>query len=176
MKGYILSFCIVLVALLLSTLSFLAHNMEVVHSIPGIALAVIALLRMRYVRNKGLDERRHALAMLCGWVFFFVVLAGPVFVGDYPLYSMAIMLGWGLAIMMACLFHRYRSVAAGAVGVALWLAFVCFAVPVWGDYCEKVRSARENKTEKCKKVEAWLADAGSTLSVVVVGTTSDVQA
>lgn len=153
MKGYILSFCIVLAALLLSTLSFLAHNMEVVHSIPGIALAAIALRRMRYVRNKGLDERRHALAMVCGWVFFFVVLAGPVFVDDYPLYSMAIMLGWGLAIMMACLFHRYRSVAAGAVSVAVWLAFVCFAVPAWQSYCQELRDSRAANTGQSVEVQ-----------------------
>lgn len=84
MKGYILSFFIVLAALMLSTLSFLVHNMDVVHSLPGIVLAVIVLLRMRYVRRKGLDERRHALALVCGWLFFFFILVGPVFVDDYP--------------------------------------------------------------------------------------------
>lgn len=176
MKGYILSFFIVLAALMLSTLSFLVHNMDVVHSLPGIVLAAIVLLRMRYVRRKGLDERRHALALVCGWLFFFFILVGPVFVDDYPLYSMSIVLGWGLAIAMACLYHRYSSVAVGAASVVVWLAFIFLTIPTWGEYCEKVRSAREHKTEKCRKVEARSADAGSTLSVVTVGTTSDVQA
>ena len=175
MKGYILSFFIVLAALMLSTLSFLVHNMDVVHSLPGIVLAVIVLLRMRYVRRKGLDERRHALALVCGWLFFFFILVGPVFVDDYPLYSMSIVLGWGLAIAMACLYHRYSSVAVGAASVVVWLAFIFLTIPTWGEYCEKVRSAREHKTEKCRKVEARSADAGSTLSVAVgSGTTSDV--
>ena len=89
---------------------------------------------------------------------------------------MSIVLGWGLAIAMACLYHRYRSVAVGAAGVVVWLAFIFLTIPTWGEYCEKVRSAREHKTEKCRKVEARSADAGSTLSVVTVGTTSDVQA
>lgn len=176
MKGYILSFFMMLAALMLSTLSFLVHNVDVVYSLPGIVLAAIVLLRMRYVRRKGLDERRHALALVCGWLFFFFILIGPVYVDDYPVYSMSIVLGWGLAIAMACLYHRYRSVAVGAAGVVVWLAFIFLTIPTWGEYCEKVRSAREHKTEKCRKVEARSADAGSTLSVVTVGTTSDVQA
>ena len=169
MKGYILSFFMMLAALMLSTLSFLVHNVDVIYSLPGIVLAAIVLLRMRY-------ERRHALALVCGWLFFFFILMGPVYVDDYPVYSMSIVLGWGLAIAMACLYHRYRSVAVGAAGVVVWLAFIFLTIPTWGEYCEKVRSAREHKTEKCKKVEARSAAAGSTLSVVTVGTTSDVQA
>lgn len=175
MKGYILSFCMMLAVLMLSTLSFLVHNMDVVYSLPGIVLAAIVLLRMRYVRRKGLDERRHALALVCGWLFFFFILIGPVYVDDYPVYSMSIVLGWGLAIAMACLYHRYSSVAVGAAGVVVWLAFIFLTIPTWGEYCEKVRSTREHKTEKCKTVEVRSADAGRTLAVAVGGgTTSDV--
>lgn len=95
MKGYIISFCMVLAALLLSTLSFLVNNSTymTIHSLPGIALAAIVLWRLHQVSRKGLDERRHALAMMCGWLFFFVVLTGPLLVDGYPAYSTAIVLG-----------------------------------------------------------------------------------
>ncbi len=153
MKGYILSFCMVLAALMLSTLSFLVHNMDVVYSLPGIVLAAIVLLRMRYVRRKGLDERRHALALVCGWLFFFFILIGPVYVDDYPVYSMSIVLGWGLAIAMACLYHRYSSVAVGAAGVFVWLAFVCFAIPAWQSYCQELRDSRAANTGQSVEVQ-----------------------
>ena len=54
MKGYIISFCMVLAALLLSTLSFLVNNSTymTIHSLPGIALAAIVLWRLHQVRQK----------------------------------------------------------------------------------------------------------------------------
>ena len=63
MKGYIISFCMVLAALLLSTLSFLVNNSTymTMHSLPGIALAAIVLWRLHQVSRKGLDERRMPL-------------------------------------------------------------------------------------------------------------------
>ena len=133
MKGYIISFCMVLAALLLSTLSFLVNNSTymTMHSLPGIALAAIVLWRLHQVSRKGLDERRHALAMMCGWLFFFVVLTGPLLVDGYPAYSTAIVLGWGIAVAMACLFHLYRNMAVGAAGVEFTFSFRNFFYFQW---------------------------------------------
>lgn len=156
MKGYIISFCMVLAALLLSTLSFLVNNSTymTMHSLPGIALAAIVLWRLHQVSRKGLDERLHALAMMCGWLFFFVVLTGPLLVDGYPAYSTAIVLGWGIAVAMACLFHLYRNVAVGAAGVAVWIAFVAFAVPTWSSYCNNHTDSRADNTGQSTEVQA----------------------
>ena len=87
-------------------------------------------------------------------LFFFVVLTGPLLVDGYPAYSTAIVLGWGIAVAMACLFHLYRNVAVGAAGVAVWIAFVAFAVPAWSSYCNNHTDSRADNTGQSTEVQA----------------------
>ncbi len=130
MKEYVLSFLTSAIALFVSTLVFLL-DIKIVSTLPCILLAAIVLLRLRNVERKGLDVQRHIAAIVGGVFFFLIVAIFPYGDEIYKFFSLIFLYGWSASALLACMFHRYKTVTIGITALILWLTYACFAVTAW---------------------------------------------
>ena len=106
-------------------------HLDIVSTLPCILLAAVVLWRLCHVKHKGLNEQRH-IAAIAGGVFFFLIVTFVPYGDDiFRLYSLIFLYGWCASALLACMFHRYKTVAVGITALVLWLTYICFAVPAW---------------------------------------------
>lgn len=142
MKEYFVSFSAAFFLTLSCCLLLYFNQMPWLSNLGGVALAIFAFLRMKKVKELGASEIKNAVAMLLGWALFFVVLAGPVFIAQYPMPSTAIVLGWGIGLMVGAAYHICQRWNVAIISVAIWIAYVCIAIPAWFDYAKTAKSAQ----------------------------------
>lgn len=133
MKELFVSFCLAFF-LTIAACFFNYFQSMVVSSLGGLFLACMAYWRLTVVGRAGLSIFGHTLAFLLG----FVALLAPLFIVMYDdtKGSLMIVASYGLAIVLAGLFYRFRNRMAISAPVlfAVWLAFVIVALPAWSDY------------------------------------------
>lgn len=154
MKEYFVSFSMAFFSTLSCCLLLCLNQVMLLPSLGGVLLAAVAFWRMDAVCKAGGSKARNAFALFLGWAFFFFVLAGPMFLAQYPVPSAAIVAGWCVGLMAGAVCRICRRWAVAVACAAVWMAYVLFAIPAWLDYSKGVKAAQKNRAEITKSVDA----------------------